>query len=251
MICKAFDDDCQSVLSATTANDIQETFEKLRLQEFNDQNLARRLANHPEPPLAPLRTLQDHLKSTGESIISANFNQLNVHDNYKSLADRDRQSESNLAQDYFKNPKLHLPYEFSLKSTGESTFRALSAQHNQHKTHNDYKSSNSFSDQRLADRKEKADKLIATFPQQKIKKVCEVCRESVDRYSVFPCGHIYCNMCTAKVFKSAIGDRSLLPIKCCRVEVDQNLAKLVLDSDDLNKFREILHEVETKEKMYW
>jgi hypothetical protein len=55
-------------------------------------------------------------------------------------------------------------------------------------------------------------------------------------------------MCIAKVFQSAIGDRSLIPIKCCRVEIDQNIAEYVLDTDDFNRFREILHEVETKEK---
>jgi hypothetical protein len=106
-------------------------------------------------------------------------------------------------------------------------------------------------DRGLANHKEEVGKLPKAFPRHMIRKECEICQELVERYSLFPCGHNYFNMCITKVFKSAIGDRSLIPIKCCRVEIDQNLAEYVLETYDFNRFQESLHEVDTKKKMYW
>jgi hypothetical protein len=240
---RSFEADCQSARSMTTAIELQETFDKLRIQECNDQNFARRLAGLPTrvvPPLAPLAPLSELnplpksdlpflrkslLKSTREHLLPANLNQVNRLSSLPNLQSL---------------PDLNATYLSSLKSTGESTSYT---QFNQLGIYEESKS--------LDYLKEDKDKLAKAFPRQKVKKNCEVCRELVEMYSLFPCGHNYCNMCIAKVFQSAIGDRSLIPIKCCRVEIDQNLAEYVLSTDDFNKFREILHEVETKEKMYW
>jgi hypothetical protein len=237
---RAFEDDCQNARSTTTANELQEIFNDIRIQEYNDQNFARRLAVPPLPPLAPL---EDHsfvrntmsilsnessLKSTGENMQPADFDQVKqLSSNFKELSLSSR----------YLNQSANSQYP--LKSTGES----FSPQFNKFIMNEDNRS--------LANYREAVDKLPKAFPQHMVRKECEVCQELVERYSLFPCGHNYCNMCITKVFKSAIGDRSLIPEKCCRVEIDQNLAEYVLETDDFNRFREILHEVETKEKMYW
>jgi hypothetical protein len=237
---RSFEADCQSARSMTIATELQETFEKLRIQEYNDQMFARRLAGLPTPlvpplaPLAPISKLnplpksglsflrKSLLKRTGNSLLPSNPNQVNRLSSLPNVQSL---------------PDLNATSLYSLKSTGESTSYT---QFNQLRINEDSGS--------LEYLKEDKDKLAKAFPRQKVKKNCEVCRELVEMYSLFPCGHNYCNMCIAKVFQSAIGDRSLIPIKCCRVEIDQNIAEYVLDTDDFNRFREILHEVETKEK---
>jgi hypothetical protein len=257
---KAFEADCQIVLSATTANELQRTEyndqnQARRFQEYNDHNLARRLANPPHPPLAPLSPLQDilispdlqfartptqpkealsksSLKSTGGSELAARFNQL-------SLAVETCASASNLSANtaiIFKHsldshqPREILSEELNLKSTGEEVLSI------HYKPMDNMLMPRQSEKDILADRKEEEDKLLRLFPLQGIKKDCEVCRESVERYSVFPCSHIYCSSCLAKLFQSAIIDRSLMPIKCCRVEIDQNLAGLVLITAEYKNF---------------
>jgi hypothetical protein len=85
-----------------------------------------------------------------------------------------------------------------------------------------------------------------------VEATCEACRNSSRVYIVAPCpsGHVFCAACVRSLFEHGIADRSLLPIKCCRVEWDQNLAKLVLPAADFDKLAQILYEERTENKMY-
>ena len=85
-----------------------------------------------------------------------------------------------------------------------------------------------------------------------VEKTCGVCYSSTRIYVEAPCpsAHIFCAACLRKTFELGIADRSLLPIKCCRVELDQNLAKFLLPPADFDKLAQILYEERTVNKMY-
>lgn len=83
------------------------------------------------------------------------------------------------------------------------------------------------------------------------KKECVVCFEKRSTVYQFPCGHMHCHDCTAQIFRLAVTDRSLLPVRCCRAEVDQSLSKLVLGKKELRVFDQALEEARATNKMYW
>ncbi len=83
------------------------------------------------------------------------------------------------------------------------------------------------------------------------RQVCAVCMEKKRLVYNFPCGHVHCNDCTAQIFRRALDDRSLLPVRCCRQEVDQSLSLQVLPSDESRKFDLAVEEARATNKMYW
>ena len=85
-----------------------------------------------------------------------------------------------------------------------------------------------------------------------VSKTCVVCYEETYFYAEAPCkdGHIHCSDCLTKIFTHAMSDRSLLPVRCCKVEMDQNLARFVLTEEDFEKFAQIQYEEQTVNKMY-
>jgi hypothetical protein len=89
--------------------------------------------------------------------------------------------------------------------------------------------------------------------EKQVAKVCVSCDTESYIYAEAPCadGHVFCNNCLAKLFSNAIVDRSLLPIRCCRIEMDQNVARFVLSEAEFESFAQIQYEEETKNKMFW
>lgn len=80
---------------------------------------------------------------------------------------------------------------------------------------------------------------------------CAVCGGTAELAFTLPCQHNYCRQCTTKFFMSAIQDTSLIPIRCCRMEIDQSIARDVLDDENYFKFKQYLKEATCKNKMYW
>ena len=85
-----------------------------------------------------------------------------------------------------------------------------------------------------------------------LSKTCVVCDEKTYFYAEAPCKdcHVHCSDCLTKLFTNAMLDRSLLPVRCCKVEMDQNLARYVLTVEDFEKFAQIQYEEQTVNKMY-
>lgn len=81
---------------------------------------------------------------------------------------------------------------------------------------------------------------------------CAVCTEKKLVVYKFPCGHIHCKDCTGQIFRRALDDRSLLPVRCCRQEIDQSLCRRVFSSATvIEKFELAVEEARATNKMYW
>jgi hypothetical protein len=52
------------------------------------------------------------------------------------------------------------------------------------------------------------------------------------------------------MFKSAMNDTSLVPVRCC-LPIDQNYGTAVLNKKDAVRYALILEEAEATNKMYW
>lgn len=63
---------------------------------------------------------------------------------------------------------------------------------------------------------------------------CDACTESfLQREAIrarfnLPCGHAYCNACMGELMQRALADTALLPLRCCKQEVDDAYAPAVL-----------------------
>lgn len=88
-----------------------------------------------------------------------------------------------------------------------------------------------------------------TFVKEHIECVC--CSDDRRCILKFPCGHLYCKICIGTLFKMALKDRSLIPVRCCDTPIDQSLTHLVLNDEDQRAYAEALEEVQAKRKMYW
>jgi hypothetical protein len=66
-------------------------------------------------------------------------------------------------------------------------------------------------------------------------KECNSCFEKNINVINLPCSHIYCDCCMRNLFLLSLNDISLLPVRCCKIEVDINMAKELLTRDDFNK----------------
>lgn len=80
---------------------------------------------------------------------------------------------------------------------------------------------------------------------------CAVCAEKRLIVYKFPCGHIHCKDCTSQIFRRALDDRSLLPVRCCKQEADQSLSLQVLPSANRKRFDLAVEEARATNKMYW
>ena len=62
-------------------------------------------------------------------------------------------------------------------------------------------------------------------------KTCAICYDSNDDVKELPCGTPWCKTCFRRLVESAAKDRSLVPLKCCKVDIDPNIAREFLDSN--------------------
>lgn len=79
---------------------------------------------------------------------------------------------------------------------------------------------------------------------------CNVCYDENKRGFTFACGHLQCIGCTSKLFRAALGDNSLLPLRCCEIPIDMNIAAHLLPREDANVILQRVEEIEAKNKMY-
>lgn len=80
---------------------------------------------------------------------------------------------------------------------------------------------------------------------------CVCCEDASLRLNLLPCGHLYCKECLRTMFEMSLKDRSLIPVKCCKVDVDLGLHLKVLKRDDQQAYADALEEAQVKCKMYW
>lgn len=65
------------------------------------------------------------------------------------------------------------------------------------------------------------------------------------------CNHFYCTECFRELLKVALKDKSLIPVKCCRVVIDQSSVEPYLSREDYRKFNSFLIQNTCTNKMQW
>lgn len=79
---------------------------------------------------------------------------------------------------------------------------------------------------------------------------CSVCLD-VKGVVELQCKHNHCRKCLHKIFLNAVEDRSLMPVRCCRIPIDKKICSAVLNTREAEKYFSALEEVEAPNKMYW
>ena len=65
------------------------------------------------------------------------------------------------------------------------------------------------------------------------------------------CNHFYCTECFRELLKVALKDKSLIPVKCCKVAIDQSSVEPYLSREDYRKFNSFLIQNTCTNKMQW
>eukprot|EP00526_Cylindrotheca_closterium_P005174 CAMPEP_0113643124 /NCGR_PEP_ID=MMETSP0017_2-20120614/22667_1 /TAXON_ID=2856 /ORGANISM="Cylindrotheca closterium" /LENGTH=639 /DNA_ID=CAMNT_0000554607 /DNA_START=658 /DNA_END=2574 /DNA_ORIENTATION=+ /assembly_acc=CAM_ASM_000147 len=80
---------------------------------------------------------------------------------------------------------------------------------------------------------------------------CSVCYDTdVKGYSLACGDHFHCVRCMRQLFQSALRDTTLLPLRCCEVPIDMNVAHDLLEHKDARTILRRVEEKEAKNKMY-
>jgi hypothetical protein len=79
---------------------------------------------------------------------------------------------------------------------------------------------------------------------------CTACFEKLPPFLAAACEHNYCEGCTRRLFENAMFDTSLLPVRCCALPIDPNIAAKVLPPDQAQEFIRQSTEAECINKMY-
>lgn len=80
---------------------------------------------------------------------------------------------------------------------------------------------------------------------------CSVCfDQDVKGYSLACGDHFHCVRCMRQLFQSALRDNTLLPLRCCDVPIDMNVAYDLMDHSDARTLLKRVEEKEAKNKMY-
>jgi IBR domain, a half RING-finger domain len=64
------------------------------------------------------------------------------------------------------------------------------------------------------------------------------------------CGHINCKGCLKQLFRTALRDITMLPLRCCEVEIDLTPVKSILNEDEAALLLQRNSESKVKEKMH-
>ena len=68
-----------------------------------------------------------------------------------------------------------------------------------------------------------------------------------DTLKVAPCGHYYCQSCILRMCRLALGDRALVPIRCCKKELPDDYVREALTRPrDYAKYQKLMMEKEWK-----
>ncbi|KAL3796863.1 hypothetical protein HJC23_008816 [Cyclotella cryptica] len=79
---------------------------------------------------------------------------------------------------------------------------------------------------------------------------CSACYEEHLLGYEFACSHSQCTQCARKLFKTALRDTTLLPLRCCDILIDMNIASQLLDPSDARLIVQRTEERAAKNKMY-
>jgi hypothetical protein len=79
---------------------------------------------------------------------------------------------------------------------------------------------------------------------------CNVCYEENIKGVLLACDHPYCVPCLRNLFQTVLADSSLLPIRCCEIEIDTSIALILLSRKDSEALIRRIDEFEAKNKMY-
>jgi hypothetical protein len=78
---------------------------------------------------------------------------------------------------------------------------------------------------------------------------CTCCALLAPAYEA-PCEHAYCVACLRQLLLKAILEPSLLPVRCCGIEFDENVSRMVLARADFDRFQTAWAEINASSKMY-
>ena len=79
---------------------------------------------------------------------------------------------------------------------------------------------------------------------------CSVCFDDNVKGYHLACDHRQCIPCTRRLFKMSLKDNSLLPLKCCEVPIDMNIAKDLLKEKEAIVILQRIQELGAVNKMY-
>jgi hypothetical protein len=79
---------------------------------------------------------------------------------------------------------------------------------------------------------------------------CNVCYETEVKGYSLACDHLHCVQCMGKLFRAALRDNILLPLRCCEIPIDMNIAYDLLNQDHANLILKRVEEKEARNKMY-
>lgn len=79
---------------------------------------------------------------------------------------------------------------------------------------------------------------------------CDVCFVESRRGFLLPCSHPYCVDCMKAYLGRALRDMSLLPLQCCEIEIDVQVATLLMDKKDAKLLLARTAELQATNKMY-
>jgi hypothetical protein len=101
----------------------------------------------------------------------------------------------------------------------------------------------------IVSEEEMEDKADALESLPKISR-CNVCyTERISGFSL-ACDHAYCTDCMKNLFKTALKDTSLLPLRCCAIPIDMNVSGMLLEEEETGVLELRLGEIEATSKMH-
>ncbi|KAI2488948.1 IBR domain [Fragilaria crotonensis] len=79
---------------------------------------------------------------------------------------------------------------------------------------------------------------------------CHVCFEERLEGFVFACEHSNCQKCLRQLFRTALGDSSLLPLRCCELPIDMNIVDYLLKPREALALKNRIVELSAQDKLY-
>ncbi|KAK6541085.1 hypothetical protein TWF694_008461 [Orbilia ellipsospora] len=81
---------------------------------------------------------------------------------------------------------------------------------------------------------------------------CSICVTSVPHSNTIkcPCNHIYCSDCLRKYIQNAMKDESMYPLKCCRLEVPNQILSQILSPREYQEYINKGIEYSTANRLY-
>ena len=79
---------------------------------------------------------------------------------------------------------------------------------------------------------------------------CHVCFEERVEGFVFACEHSNCEKCLRTLFRTALGDSSLLPLRCCELPIDMNIVDNLLKPREALALKNRIVEISAQNKLY-